>query len=51
MFHPVQLEEDELFDVVTNLIFEFTPLEGQATKFELRSANDDFLVGSAERER
>ncbi len=28
MFHPVQLDEDELFDVVTNLVYEFTPLEG-----------------------
>ncbi len=50
MFHPVLLEEDELFDIVTDVVFEFTPLEGQATKFELRDADDE-LAGSAERER
>ncbi len=50
MFNPVELEGDEIFGVVTDLVFEFTPLEGQATMFELRALGD-VLWGSGERTR
>lgn len=49
MFHPAELEGDELFDIVTDIVFEFTPLEGRATGFELRGIRDE-LWGSAERQ-
>ncbi len=48
MFNPVELEGDEIFGIVTDLVFEFTPLDGQATKFELRALGDE-LWGSGER--
>ncbi len=50
MFYPVELEDDEIYGVVTDIVFEFTPLDGQATKFELRALGDE-LWGSAERIR
>ncbi len=48
MFHPVEVVEGEIFDIVTDLVFEFTPLEGRATEFEFRVMGDE-LWGSAER--
>ena len=48
MFNPVELEDDEIFGVVTDVVFEFTPLEGQATKFEFRALGDE-LWGTGER--
>lgn len=49
MFHPVELEDGELFDVVTDVVFEFTPLEGRATAFEMRVMGDQ-LWGAAARQ-
>lgn len=49
MFHPVELDDGEIFDIVTDLVLEFTPLEGRATTFELRALGDA-LWGSAERQ-
>lgn len=48
MFNMVELEEGEIFDIVTDVVFEFTPLDGQANKFEFRVIGD-LLWGSAER--
>ncbi len=50
MFNAVELENDELFDIVTDVVFEFTPLDGQANKFEIRFLGD-LLWGTAERIR
>jgi hypothetical protein len=41
MFLPIELEQGELFDVLTDLVLEFTPLEGRATGFELRGLRDE----------
>ena len=48
MFHPVELEKNEIFDIITDIVFEFTHLDGQATKFEFRALGDE-LWGTAER--
>jgi hypothetical protein len=48
MFNMVELEEGEIFDIVHDVVFEFTPLDGQATKFEFRVIGD-LLWGSAVR--
>jgi hypothetical protein len=48
MFHPVELEKNEIFDIITDIVFEFTPLDGQAAKFEFRALGDE-LWGTAER--
>jgi hypothetical protein len=49
MFVPGERDEHgELVDVLMELIFEFTPVEGRATGFELR-ALDDELWGTARR--
>jgi hypothetical protein len=48
MFVPAELKDGELFDVVMDLVLEFTPLEGKATRFEMRAIGDA-LWGSAER--
>lgn len=48
MFVPVELKNGKLFDILTDLVFEFTPLEGRATQFELRALGDE-LWGSATR--
>jgi hypothetical protein len=48
MFNAVELEKDEIFDIVTDVVFEFTPLEGKATMFEFRVLGDE-LWGSAKR--
>ena len=52
MFVPVELENDEVFDVVDEIVFEFSPPDGpdgSATKFELRAASNDELWGEATR--
>lgn len=40
MFVPAELEDGELFDIVTDLVFEFTPLEGPVSRFEMRALGD-----------
>ena len=50
MFIPVELEGNEIFGMVTDLVFEFDPAEGRADTFELRALNDA-LWGSAVRAR
>ncbi|HEX9730090.1 MAG TPA: DUF2911 domain-containing protein [Gemmatimonadales bacterium] len=50
MFAPGQLKDGALFDIVTDLVFEFTPLEGKATGFELRALGDA-LWGTGTRAR
>lgn len=40
MFFPVELDHGELWDVMTFAALEFTPLEGKATRFELRGPGD-----------
>lgn len=41
MFHAVQLVDDEVFDIVTDIVYEFTPLNGCAGEFELRVIGDE----------
>jgi hypothetical protein len=48
MFVPAELEDGKLFDVVTDLVFEFTPLNGRSSGFELRALGDE-LWGEAVR--
>lgn len=48
MFNMVELEDGEIFDIVKDVVFEFTPLDGRANKFEFRVIGD-LLWGSAER--
>lgn len=48
IFSPVELMDGELWDLLVDMTFEFSPLEGQATGFELR-ALDDQLWGTATR--
>ncbi len=48
MFVPALLENGELFDLVMDLVFEFTPLDGEASGFEVRALGDQ-LWGGAER--
>jgi hypothetical protein len=50
MFLPVELEDGEPFDVVNDLVFEFSPLDGMAMHLELRLFGDQ-LWGTAERVR
>lgn len=50
MFHPVILEEGKPFDVITDLVLEFTPLEGRVTTFEVRGPGD-VLMGTGRRVR
>jgi Protein of unknown function (DUF2911) len=50
MFIPVELEDGKPFDVLSDLVFEFTPLDGQATHLELRVYGDQWF-GTAERVR
>jgi hypothetical protein len=50
MFLPAELEGGEIFDIVTDLVLEFSPLEGRADRFELRALGDQ-LWGTAERVR
>lgn len=50
MFFPVELEDGRPFDVFSDLVFEFTPIDGQATHLELRVYGDQ-LLGTAERVR
>ncbi len=48
MFIPVELEDGEIYGMVTDLVFEFGPMDGEAESFELR-AMDDALWGRAAR--
>jgi hypothetical protein len=48
MFNIVELEQGEIFDIVQDVVLEFTPLDGQANKFELRVIGD-LMWGSAVR--
>jgi hypothetical protein len=48
IFAPAELEEGELFDIVTDLLFEFDPSTGRATSFQLRGPGDANW-GTAER--
>lgn len=48
MFVPAELEDGDVFDVVTDAVFEFTPLTGRAQGFELRALGDE-LWGEAVR--
>lgn len=50
MFVPAELVDGELFDIVTDLVFEFAPSTGQATRFEMRALGDQ-LWGMGERVR
>lgn len=50
MFAPAELENGEIHDIVMDLVFEFTPLDGRADRFEIR-ALDDQLWGTAVRAR
>jgi hypothetical protein len=50
MFVPAELMDGELFDIVTDLVFEFAPSQGTATGFEMRALGDQ-LWGTAERIR
>jgi hypothetical protein len=49
MFVPAELKDGEIFDIVMDLVFEFTPLEGRANRFELRALGDQ-LWGEAGRQ-
>lgn len=40
IFAPAELEENELFDIVTDLLFEFDPSSGKATSFQIRGPGD-----------
>lgn len=40
-FFPVETQDGELWDVLTDVVFEFTPLEGRATRFEMRVFGDE----------
>jgi hypothetical protein len=48
MFVPALLEDGEIFDLVMDLVFEFTPLEGRSRGFEVRALGDE-LWGTATR--
>lgn len=41
IFYPVETQGGELWDVLTDIVFEFTPLEGRVTRFEMRGLGDD----------
>jgi hypothetical protein len=41
MFFPIELEQGGPFDVLVDLVLEFTPLEGRAERFELRGLGDE----------
>ena len=43
MFVPAELMDGELFDIVTDLVFEFAPLQGTATGFEMRALGDQLV--------
>jgi hypothetical protein len=48
MFVPALLQDGEVFDLVMDLVFEFTPLEGKSGGFEVRALGDE-LWGTATR--
>ncbi|HET7038931.1 MAG TPA: DUF2911 domain-containing protein [Gemmatimonadales bacterium] len=41
IFAPVEVENDQPWDVSPDVVIEFTPLEGRATKFEVRGIGDE----------
>ena len=49
MFTPAELERGEIFDIVVDMVLEFTPLEGRADKFEMRVFGDE-LWGTGTRQ-
>lgn len=48
MFMPGETDEGQLVDMQSDMIFEFSPLDGRAASFEMRILGD-MLVGSAVR--
>lgn len=44
MFRPVFLSDGRPFDVETDMVLEFTPLEGRATAFEVRGIGDELMA-------
>jgi hypothetical protein len=48
IFAPAELEDGDVFDIVTDLLFEFDPSTGRATSFQLRGPGDADW-GTAER--
>lgn len=48
MFMPAETDNGELFDMQSDVVFEFSPVDGRANGFELRIL-DDMLVGTAVR--
>lgn len=44
MFIPVMVHNGEIYDVETDLVIEFTPLEGRATAFEMRATDDELIA-------
>jgi hypothetical protein len=44
MFRPVFLSDGEPFDVETDMVIEFTPLDGRATAFEVRGIGDELMA-------
>jgi hypothetical protein len=50
IFAPAELEDGELFDIVTDLLFEFSPSNGRATGFQIRGPGD-VAWGTATRAR
>lgn len=48
MFMPAETENGELVDMQSDMVFEFAPVEGRATGFEIRIL-DDLLVGTGVR--
>jgi len=47
MYNVAEVKDGELFDIVTDLILEFDPLDGTATSFELRGPGDMLLGAGA----
>lgn len=48
MFIPVETEDGEMVDVLADIVFEFTPLDGRAERFGMRGV-DDRLWGEGRR--
>jgi len=44
MFRPVFLSNGQPYDVETNMVLEFTPLEGRAMTFEVRGIGDELMA-------
>ncbi len=41
MFHPVEIADGEILDIMTFVAVEFTPFDGKATGFEWRGLGDE----------